>query len=268
MSIWRAALVIVLIGASGCSFNMDWLLRYRAQKAISRQDFLSAVALFQKIVDRDHNSPAALAAAREGATVAHLDAKNYASAVQFYKLLVLRAPDAEERKSAQKFIAQIHFDNLHDYDQAVVEYEKLLKLKHRPEEAFRYRLNLAKSQFNLNNIDQALNELDVILSQSHSPDELYEARVLKANTEVTAKKLPEAAVQWQAILKDFPEKAAKENVALNLAVCYEEMREFGKAIEVLEKMREGYAQPEFLDLRIQRLRERQENLPGAKGLRR
>ena len=264
----RAALLLLAGSLCGCSFNFDWLQKYRAEKAIGRQDFVSAVELFKKIMDRDPGGPSALEAARQGATVAHLDAKNYARAVEFYKLIVLRSADPEERKSAQKYIAQIYFDNLHDYDQSVVEYEKLLKLTMRPEEAYRFRLNLAKSQFYLNNLDQALSELDVILGQKYSNDELYEAKVLKANTEIAAKNMPEAANQWLAIIKEFPEKAAKENIALNLAVCYEDMKEFGKAIDVLEKMREGYAQPEFLDLRIQRLREHMENQPGAKGLRR
>jgi tetratricopeptide (TPR) repeat protein len=253
---------------SACSFNFDWIERYRAQKAVGRQDYVSAVALFKKITDRDPNGRNALQAARQGATLAHLETKNYAQAIEFYKLIVLRSPDAEERKSAEKFIAQIDFDGLHNYDQAVVDYEKLLKIEHRPEEAFRYRLNLAKSHFYLNNIDQALNEIDVILSQSHSPDELFEAEVLKANTEVATKHLPEAASIWQTILKQFPEKATKENVALNLAVCYEDMKDFGRAIEVLEDMRQKSDQKEFLDLRIQRLKERMDNMPGAKGFKR
>jgi hypothetical protein len=51
-------------------------------------------------------------------------------------------------------------------------------------------------------------------------------------------------------------------------VIYEELKEFSKAIDVLEGMREGYAHPDFLDLRIRRLRERMGNQPGAQGLKR
>ena len=90
--------------------------------------------------------------------------------------------------------------------------------------------------------------------------------MLKAQTLVAAKKIPEAAALWELIMTTFPEKSKKENVALNLVVCYEDMKEFGKAIDVLERMREGYPHPEFLNLRIQRLKERKENMPGAKGL--
>lgn len=262
------AIFVVGLSISGCTFSLDSLRYYRAERAVTQQDYASALAILQNIVLSNPDGPRALEAARLGARVAHLDAKNYSQAVEFYKNVVLRSPDAEERKSAQKFIAQIEFENLQDFNQAVVEYEKLLKLDHRPEEAFHYRLNLAKSQLRMNNVDQAVTEIDILLSQKHSGDEIFEARIIKANTLVAVKRLADAAVAWQEILKEFPEKSKKENVALNLVVCYEEMKDFSKAIDVLEGMREGYPHPDFLNVRIGRLRERMGNQPGAQGLKR
>ena len=48
----------------------------------------------------------------------------------------------------------------------------------------------------------------------------------------------------------------------------EELKQFDKAIEVLENMRPQYPNPDFLDLRISRLKERQYNQPGAQGWKR
>jgi len=61
--------------------------------------------------------------------------------------------------------------------------------------------------------------------------------------------------------------AAADNVAMNIIVCYEELEAFDKAIERLEKMRPTYRDPEFIDLKIKRLKERKANLPGSRGLR-
>lgn len=267
MGLWARPFLILALALSGCTFSMNWFRQYRAERAIERQDFATALSIFKRTVDNDPDSAQALKASRQGARVAHLDAKNYALAVEFYKHVVLRSPDSTERKAAQRFIAQIYFENLQDYDQAVVEYEKLLKNGGRPDETFGYRLNLAKSHFHLNNLDQALNEIEVLLAQPNVPEQVFETKILKANIMIAAKRQSEAATLWESILRDFPEKSQKENVALNLVVCYEEMKEFGKAIEVLESMRETDAHPEFLNMRIQRLKERKENQPGAQGLR-
>ena len=263
-----ALLCFLITTVGGCSYSLTWWHHFRVNRAIDSQDYSTALRILQRTVQEDPDGQDAVLASRQGGRIAHFDAKNYAMAVEFYKHVVLRSPDAEERDQAQKFIAQIYFENLLDYDQAVSQYEKLLKLPHLPNETFRFRLNLAKSQLHLNNIDKALNEIDMLVTQKHSPDEIFEAKIIQANTLIAAKRLPEAVVLWESIIKEFPDKSLKENVALNLVVCYEEMREFGKAIEVLERMRKGYPHPDFLDLRIQRLKERKLNQPGAQGLRR
>ena len=232
------------------------------------KDSKGAIALFESILESRPEGSRALVSARLGSRLAQLEAMDYPRAISFYRFLILRSPNADERKSAQQYIAQIYFENLQDYAQAVIEYERLLSLGLSPAENYKYRLNLAKSHFQLNNLEQVGAETDLLLDQKLDPDEIFEVRVLKANVLVAAKKLPEAAAQWQQIMKDFPERSRKESMGLNLVVCYEEMKDFSKAIETLEKMRADYPNPDFLDLRIARLKERKSNQPGAQGWKR
>jgi tetratricopeptide (TPR) repeat protein len=263
---------LILAGAvlflSGCSFSLDGFRFYRAKMQISQHHYASALPLLQKIVDDSPSDDRALQAARKGARVAHFEAKAYQQAVNFYKFIILKSDDVIERQNAQKNIAQIYFDDLQDFDQSVTEFERILKFDNSPDEAFRYRLNLAKAYFRLNNAEQALNELDVLLSQKLDSDKIFDILALKANVMVGNHKLPEAAQLWEKIIKDFPEQSKKEKIGLNLVVCYEELKQFDKAIEVLENMRPQYPNPDFLDLRISRLKERQYNQPGAQGWKR
>ena len=263
--------IIVLFSSlllSGCTFTMDWLRHYRAQRAIARSDYASAFPILQEIVEIHAGSERGLDAARMGARAAHLDAKNYPQAVKFYRYVVLKSDQSTERKEAQKAIAQIHYENLQDLVQSIIEYEKLLKLENTAEEAFRFRLNLAKSYLGLNNIDQALTELNVLLEEKPSAAGVFDIKMLMANVMVANKQLREAAALWESIRTEFPERSAKENVAMNMVVVYEELKEFSKAIAVLETMRTDYPNPEFLDQRIERLKEREYNMPGAQGLKR
>lgn len=261
------ALVILFSFTSGCTFALDWFRELRASQAITEQKHSKALTILKEIVSENPESVRALEASRQGARLTHLEVKDYPLAIEFYKHVVLKSPDAAERKDAQRFIAQINFDNLQNFEQAVIEYEKLLKLENSPEETFRYRLNLAKSHYRLNNLEQTVNELDVLLEKKPGDEQVFEIKTLKANVLVSNRLIADAAEVWSSILKEFPEKAAKENIAMNLVVCYEELKDFAKAIEVLENMRQGYPNPKFLDLRIQRLKERQANLPGAQGWR-
>jgi tetratricopeptide (TPR) repeat protein len=258
----------MVLALSGCTLSFDWLQIFRAKRAMATGDYASAVGLLEKVRIRNPDSPKSVEASRLGARVAQIDAKDFPSAVQFYKHLVLRSEDVEERRRAQENVAQIYFEHLQDYNQAVYEYEKLLKQNLPDPEAFKFRLNLARSHFELNNLEQAANELDTLLARKLEPDQVFDVKQLKANIQVAGKNLPSAVQSWEEMLKDFPDRAKREKVALNLVVVYEELKDFTKAIETLEKMKPDDPNPDFIDIRIQRLRERQINQPGAQGWKR
>jgi tetratricopeptide (TPR) repeat protein len=149
-----------------------------------------------------------------------------------------------------------------------LEYENLLRLKLPEDDIFKYRLNIVKSHLQLNNLDQAFSEIDSLITHYPNRNDLYEAKVLKANIFISNKKYLEAADVLADVIKQQPERAQKENLHLSLVVCYEDSKEFDRAIEVLESMRSWYAHPDFLDLRIKRLKERSSNQPGAQGWKR
>ncbi len=269
---FRSAFIFIVLFVSvflgGCSFTMDWLRQNRVQRAMARSDYASALPILQEIAELHSETERGLEAARTGARAAHLGAKNYPQAVKFYRYVLLKSDEPSERKEAQKAIAQIYYENMQDLSQSVMEYEKLLKLENSADEAFRFRLNLAKSHLGLNNVDQALTELNVLLEKNPPAGGVFDIKMLMANVRVANKQLREATALWEAILTEFPERSAKENVAMNMVVVYEELKEFNKAITVLETMRANYPNPKFLDQRIERLKEREYNLPGAQGLKR
>jgi tetratricopeptide (TPR) repeat protein len=258
-------MVLVL---SGCTLSLDWIQMLRARRAVSSGNYASAVGLLESVRSRNPDGPKALEASRVGARVAQVNAKDFPSAIQFYKHLVLKSESVEERRQAQENVALIYFEQVQDYNQAVYEFEKLMKLELPPAEAFRFRLNLAKSHFELNNLEQATNELETLLSRKLEPDQIFEVKQLKANIHVANKDLAAAAKSWEEMLRDFPDRAKREKVTLNLVVVYEELKDFNKAIETLEKMKADDPNPEFLELRITKLKERQINQPGAQGWKR
>lgn len=265
---WLIGVPLIFV-ISGCTLSFDWFHRIRARELIRAGEYPKALKILRDVRDNNLDNQRSVEVSRLGARVAQIDAKDYALAIEFYRHLVLRSESAAERKNAQRLIAQLYFENLQDYSQAVIEYEKLLKISLPPEEAFRYRLNLAKAHFQLNNLDQATNEIDTLLAMKNlEADQIFDAKMLKANVLVANKNLNAAAESWSQVLTEFPERSKREKVALNLVVCYEEQKEFGKAIEVLEKMKADYPNPDFLDVRIARLKERKTNMPGANGLRR
>jgi tetratricopeptide (TPR) repeat protein len=233
--------------------------------AVSEGQFHIAISHFERVITRAAGKPIGLEAAREAARVSFYETKDFLKAIHFYQQLVLSSPDSAERLQAQKQIVSICFDHLTDYQKAVIEINKLIVMIPDPKEKAEYKMKLARAYYYQNNFTQAKNETDEFLRTSPPSDQKFDMTFLKGNIALAEKDLPTAIGLFKSLLTEFPDRAIKDNVGLTLSVCYEEMKDFRGAIEVLEQLKATHPMPEYIDIRIKRLQERLKNQPGARG---
>jgi tetratricopeptide (TPR) repeat protein len=266
MRSWRLWIGLFLVTTLSiqCTFSSQKRQISNADKALSDGRPKEALDLLEEAA-HGSNTELALEAARKGAHLAQAELKSFQRAVDFYRVMIVSSDNNDERRFAQRNIAQIYFENLLYYDKAVIEYEKLLRLDFSDADKYQFRLNVAKSHLQLGNLDQALAELETLSKEKTNENDKYDLDVFKANVLMSQKKQDQAAIILEDLIKKFPERAEKESLALTLTVCYEELEEFEKAIATLEAMKKGYSHPEFLDARIARLKTRVNNRPLANG---
>ncbi len=239
----------------------------QGQKEARQGQYALSLSLFEHSMKRNPTSPWAMKSAHEGARIAFFETKDFKKAAQFYRHIVVNSTDSQERIEAQQKLAEVYLDNLQDYPQAIVEYSKLVEQNLSDQNVGQDRLGLARAHYFQNNLFQADSELTEILKLKVEPPLRFNALMLKGNILIAQKDFSKAAALFKELIKDYPEKAQHENVPLTLAVCFEEAGELKEALVVLESLRKTYQPPEYIELRIKRLKERQKNQPGAKGFR-
>lgn len=264
----RAGLCLFLfINLSGCFlFKEDPKIRAQDMAAQGRK--ADAVQFLKEYIKSTTNEDKALEVARYGAQVAHLELRDYPSSTVFYRYLVNYSNDQQEQLSSLRYLGMIYFDHLKDFELAVATFEVILRYQLNVEEQAKYRLLLGKSHYNLAQMEQAEAELKAFNELKPSNSLIYEGEVFESNILVSKKEHEKAAELLKKLLKEHPERAQSDGLEMNLVACYEDMKDFDAAIKAMEEMREAYPDKEFLDMRISRLRERKNNLPGARGLRR
>jgi len=266
--VWRRAALIVgltyCLGACSPPEARDYQL---AQQEVSLGHFTAALESFDRVIKRAPTSETAIKAARDGARVATLETKEYKRAAAYHQFVVLHSPDPAERMNSQKQLAGLYFDQLQNYEKAIVELNKLVQGNEPEMEIAHYKLDIARSHYYLNNFFQAHSELDELLKMNIPDSERFSAWVLKSNIHIALKEYPKAIEILKKVTTLYPEKSLQENVFQTLAVCLEENDNFNEAIKTLESVKNKYPQPEYIEIRIKRLRDRQKNRPGARGLR-
>lgn len=260
-----AAVAIFLV--TGCSLSIGKIYYSRGERALEEKNYPEALANFERIVKLGEKSELGVAAAQEGSKVALVQLKDYGRAAGLLSYLVLNASSQDQIIAAQKQLVDVYFNKIGDYTRATEEINRVLNYPLSPEDKVQMLLSLARSYFYLNDFSQSLVELDRVLKLNPPKQKAFEARSLRANVLMAQKRVVDAIEAIKALMVDFPEEAKAENTALNLAVAYEEKGDIVAAISTLRDLRPTYSVPEFIDLKIQRLEERQAQLPGARGLR-
>jgi|GEM_PF-1451659 tetratricopeptide (TPR) repeat protein len=266
---WRRLLPLLLIPffgvISSCTlFSEDPLSR--AKDLVSRGQKKEAVTYLLKEIDSTQNSKESLEWAQYGAQVAHLQLRDYPSAITFYRYLLNYSDSSDEQLGALRSLGMIYFDQLKDYQRSIEIFETMVRFPLPKEEKAKYKLLLAKSHYNLAQIHQAEAELKAFRDLKPSNSMQYEGDVFESNLLVSKKEHEKAAALLKRLIQEFPERARSDGLEMNLVACYEDMKNFDAAIQAMNDMKKTYPDPEFLEMRIDRLRERKDNMPGAKGL--
>lgn len=262
----KRVLVALFMFVAACSSQEEADYK-QAQKAMGQEHYRIALGHLDRVIKRNSTSKLPLEAARDAARISFFEIKDFQKSIHYHQYIVLHSPDEKERLESQKQIADIYFNNLQNYPQAVIEYSKLQQMPHTDLEEAQYKMNVARAQYYQNNFFQAESEIDSLLKLKGDETTRFNASMLKGNILVARKDYKNAAEIFKNLINEFPEKSIQENVALTLAVCYEENFDFKSALDVLEAHRGKYNPPEYIELRIKRLQERMRNAPGAKGFR-
>lgn len=257
---------ILQLMVSGCTLSSEDIEFRRAQEAAASGSNEAALEHYRTIVDRYVKTPLALKSAQEAARISHYELKKFPEAIRFYKHVILYAPTEIQRIDAQKKIADLYFSQTLDYTQAIAEYSRLLELPHSAKDDGVFRFAIARSYFYQNNFFQSQVEIDRILAGKPDKDLAFDSLLLKANIFLTTKKLDDAIAALKEVIAKYPERAKAETIGLVLAICYEEKKDFPKAVETLESIKNDYPRKSFIENKIKALKERQSLLPGARGL--
>jgi tetratricopeptide (TPR) repeat protein len=265
-SVKSLAILVLVVAGSACSWLTGETDLERARKEAEAGQYDSALFRLEKLVKSHPEAKESLEGARLGAKITFLEQKNYALALFYYKHLVLYSTDEKERVESQKRVAEIYFERLSDHGQSILELNKLLQIKHAPEEEQKFRMNLAKANFYQSRFQQAESEVDLVLAKALTKDVEFEGLLLKGNIYFSTKQQDRAIEVFKKLMLNFPERAKEEHVGMTLAICYEEKNDYASAKQVLNEIKVNYPNPKFLEAKIQRLEEQERQRPGARGL--
>jgi outer membrane PBP1 activator LpoA protein len=183
-----------------------------------------------------------------------------------YEKKAFYSSSVEERNNVYLKMAQLSVQNLRDntiaQDYLYKIDEKALNKEQRDQF---YQLKIL-SFINSGQVDQAEIEAEDLLNRPDlTPTERFKVSMLKTRILTANNKENEVEEILVDLLKTYPNLSMKWRVRSQLAMYYEEQENYEKALEQLNKMLEEEGDDELLSIRIEQLKERSKQQPGARG---
>ncbi|MBC7693012.1 MAG: tetratricopeptide repeat protein [Methylotenera sp.] len=262
---------VLLIAATGCTGQGAKTRYILAEKLWNDGKYQAAVNEFEKVSQKDPESPLGLRALFRAATTQMLYLSEYNEAIRKFNRVVDLSKDSAMSWDAQKQIGEIYFSKTEQYNQAILHYKKLIQLKPEGPGVPEFTFRIAKSHFYLMQFDESIAAFKEIAQRYKSTPWAEKAAYEIGVTSFTRGGHPgapdtvsvspheayqEAMDSFGRFIKLYPESPLIPLAKFGIANCLEEMDQLDAAYHQYEAIRSTYPSSQVIDIKLMRIRER------------
>ncbi len=257
-------------GLSACGLNSAKKQYVLAETLWTEGNYAASVNEFEKVYARDPRGKLGLQALFRAATTQAFFLNQHEEAIKKYRQYAEVSTDQETAWEAQLQIGEVLFMKLEQYDQAIQQYQTLLKIKPQDKDAPLFFFRIGKSQFFLRKFKEAVDTWKQLVekypSSSLVEQSLYEVGVAHytrgeqstdgRNAASSNQSYQEAIRSFESFIKKYPSSKLVPQAKFGIASCLEELDDLDGAYRAYEALRSTYPSPNVITVKLVRIRER------------
>ncbi len=264
----RLSLIALVMFLTSCSLNTAKNKYVLAEKLWNDGKYEAAVSEFEKVVGKDPSGPLGKQALYRAAMTQAFFLSQYSDAIRKFKLFLQVEGDTDQAWEAQKQIGLLFFEKLEQYDQAILHYRNLIKLKPDSAENAEFLYRIGKSFFFRSQFLEAISTyLDLV--KRYPKSELAELAAYEIGVTYYTQgeqnpgdKVPggksykDAIEAFQKFIKQYPNSNKIPEARFGIASCLEEMDQLEAAYHAFEALKKTYPSPNVIEIKLARIRDR------------
>ena len=143
-----------------------------------------------------------------------------------------------------------------DYDQAIIEYQKLIDMFDDSQENSASQYRIASIYIKKQNHDQALAEFEVLLEKYPKSTWAEETQFKILETLYTLNRCPEVPKHYKKIMASYPGSKYRNEMKFVVASCLEEKGMLKEAYDEFQALKTHYTHPVLLEMKLEDLEKR------------
>jgi len=264
MKLRASGLLLLILFLGACSNSVGSKIKKIKKQNIGKSRL--ALEKLDELYEVTENKKAKLEILKSISEIVRVELKDPNLLLQVYEKEAFFSPTPEDRNDVYLKMSQLSVQNLKDNILAqdfLFKVDEDLLTKEKRDQYYQLKI---LSFINSGQTEQAQIEIDDLLSRKDlTPTERFKISMLKTRILSSNKKEEEVETILLSLLKSYPNLSMKWRIRSQLAMLYEDQENLKKALVQLNKLKEEEGEDELLSIRIDQLKKRSKQQPGAKG---
>ncbi|MBI5509492.1 MAG: tetratricopeptide repeat protein [Deltaproteobacteria bacterium] len=257
------SLLIVVLFATACRTDIQSGID-EANDLLYRKQYVASERLYRKLLKRlenqgdldDEEDAQRLLTLDRLGKINALYLHDFNQAITDYQALIRFYPKTDQAFAARATMADIYHHKLGDLQAAVDSYQRLVADFPERAEIHRAQLEIANAYFQLKNYEQARTESENLINRWPQSPEALQARFQIANSYYVQARYAEAIAVYERLLESKPDKALSALVLFELGNCFQELEQSDRALAYYYACLADHPDPMLVQRKIRRVRTR------------
>ena len=216
----------------------------------------SAIEMFKSVLKKYPSGQLAEEVLFRLGEIYHFSLNNSIQAISYFQEVMELNKNSPFGLNAQKYIAEIMEFTFKDYDQAIIEYQKLIYMFDEPEKNSGHQYRIASIYIKKQNYKQALAEFETLLTDypESSRNEVAQFRILEIL--YTLNRCPEIPEYYNNFVSSYSNSKYSGEMKFIIASCLEEKGMLKEAYNEFKTLQADYTYPALLKMKLENIEKR------------
>jgi len=187
----------------------------------------------------------------------YLNYNDYSKAIKYFRQLAASKESITKIKfQAQTYIAEIYENSLHNYDLAIIEYQRLINNFDKWMQPGFGHYKIAECYYKKGDYNQAIIEYETLLEQFPSSSLVQESINQIVTCYYILGDCSKAFEKYDVFKEKYSASQLMPEIRFEIGSCYEEEGNLTKSLRIFEDLKGAYSNKKLLEMKIKSIEKR------------
>ena len=248
--------LLIIINVS-CSRESAEILYKTGQDLWSKGETKKSLDSFLNIIEKYPTSDLHDEALFKAGELYYLSYSDFSNAIKsFRKVLLVKSARVKLKFQAQSYIAEIYENSLNDYDQAIIEYQRLINNFENWISPGEGQFKIAKCYFKKGDYKQAVVEYETLVERFPVSPLVEEAIYQIVTSNFILGECSKAVKNYDRFEEKFSDSRFMPEIKFEIGSCYEEEGNLLESLTMFRELKGNYSNKKLLEMKINAIEKR------------